>query len=81
MKDFRVVSFGNMKISLKGNFLIDWFSEFFVNNGDSMFHGPINTAISNEIKQTTQKFVDNMNQYKSDDSYNLSLEPSSQCFV
>lgn len=79
MKDIRVVSFGSIQISLKGNF--DWFSNFFVNNGGSMFHGPINTAISNAIKETTQKFVVNMNQLKSDDSFNLGSESPSQCIV
>lgn len=79
MKDFRVVSSGSIQVSLKGNILIDWLSNFIVDRGDSIFHRPITEAICNEIKHTAELFVKNINQYRSDDPY---MVPNpSQCFV
>lgn len=68
LTDFRVVSFRDLNISLQGNFLIDWIGNFWINKEGFGFNEPINTAISDQIKNITQQFVNEMNlKFRSDD--------------
>ena len=64
MTDFRVVSLESIKISLKGNILLDWLGNFFVNREGSKLHALITTAISNQMKQAVEQFVKKINQNK-----------------
>lgn len=64
-------------MTLKGNILIDWLGNFIVNREASELRGPVINAISHQIKEMVQQFVNKLNRNK---SYAAHMDPNlKQC--